>query len=332
MAVPTTFDPANTYNASLSNGNLTVTTSGSGGMAMSLFSASTGKFHWEAQLHLDSVNGAGFNTTGIVNSSNTHNWQGGDNNGLACQDQGNLQSGGGSGVITGSGASNGGNDWYCVEVDFGAKLLWFKNATKNSVWNGSGTANPATGIGGYNFSNITGPWYIYCGPYQPGNFATLNAAGPFIITPSSGFVSPTIIAETRQTAMFPLGLIPGVLNGALPRIMWSQTDGLAAVVGGTRTTGTPLVNTVNRIQISTSSNTDAVTLGGAGVPTMIGTGGWVICNQTANTIKIFPPGASDQIDGAASVLLGAGKLGFYLVVNNTNGVLAISSGAMAASS
>lgn len=43
------------------------------------------------------------------------------------------------------------NDWVMIATDFDAKLIWFAVGAAGA-WNGGGTANPATGVGGYTFT------------------------------------------------------------------------------------------------------------------------------------------------------------------------------------
>jgi hypothetical protein len=43
----------------------------------------------------------------------------------------------------------------CVDID--ARLFWLRVSAGN--WNGSGTANPATGVGGINIAAMTGTLY-----------------------------------------------------------------------------------------------------------------------------------------------------------------------------
>jgi hypothetical protein len=59
-----------------------------------------------------------------------------------------------------------------IAVDFAAALIWFRVAPSGN-WNGSGTANPATGVGGFSISAIAG------GALYP-NFSTTSTAGEII--------------------------------------------------------------------------------------------------------------------------------------------------------
>jgi hypothetical protein len=52
------------------------------------------------------------------------------------------------------GAYNTGTHTIDVAVDLDAKLIWFRR--NNGNWNNSGTANPATGVGGISFDLGTG--------------------------------------------------------------------------------------------------------------------------------------------------------------------------------
>jgi hypothetical protein len=65
-----------------------------------------------------------------------------------------------------------------MAVDFTAQLSWFRKNGGN--WNGSGTANPATGVGGNSFSYLTGGPFFIAANLNVGaaSYAlTLNAGG-----------------------------------------------------------------------------------------------------------------------------------------------------------
>ena len=62
----------------------------------------------------------------------------------------------------------------------------------SGVWNAGGSANPATGVGGYSFSGLTGPYYIVSSVYNAdswhGSTVQLNSQSwPFAFTPPAGF-------------------------------------------------------------------------------------------------------------------------------------------------
>ena len=47
----------------------------------------------------------------------------------------------------------------CFAIDLDNKLFWTRY-TSTGQWNASGTANPATGAGGYDISSLTGPFFL----------------------------------------------------------------------------------------------------------------------------------------------------------------------------
>jgi hypothetical protein len=75
-----------------------------------------------------------------------------------------------------------------VAVDFTAHLIWFRIAPSGN-WNGSGTANPATGAGGLNISALSGALFpLFTG--GSGDVCTANfGASAFSGTVPSGFNS-----------------------------------------------------------------------------------------------------------------------------------------------
>lgn len=59
-------------------------------------------------------------------------------------------------------------------VDFGAKLIWFRNATAPTNWNGSTSNDPAAGTGGVSFSAITGPYFPFYTAAANGEATSVN--------------------------------------------------------------------------------------------------------------------------------------------------------------
>lgn len=144
-------------NITLSNGNLTASQTGNASNDWSAVyaskSASSGKFYWETVITTaDASNCAvGFGSsvcdtsggsyTGAANTE-TEGWIGGsqawwmyNNNSVATW-----------------GAWNSG-DRVCIALDITNKKVWGR--VNNGNWNNSGTANPATGVGGYDWSGDT---------------------------------------------------------------------------------------------------------------------------------------------------------------------------------
>lgn len=77
------------------------------------------------------------------------------------------------------------NDVIDVAVDIGAKLLWVRK--NGGDWNNSGTANPATGVGGSNISYLSGTFYPLDIPW-PNTTHTANfGATAYTYAAPSGF-------------------------------------------------------------------------------------------------------------------------------------------------
>jgi hypothetical protein len=64
-------------------------------------------------------------------------------------------------VTVGTGVTFTTGDVIDIALDAGGQLIWIRDNGGN--WNGSGTANPATCIGGVSISAITGPYYAAIG-------------------------------------------------------------------------------------------------------------------------------------------------------------------------
>jgi hypothetical protein len=154
----TTWNPADkSAQIVLSNGNLTITNGGSlnlvGGRAIA--SHSSGKFYFEhTVLATNSNDQLGFgNATeslgSVGQSTNSVGWK--FLSGGAVQINGSTIGTAAGGVAV--------SDVLSAAVDFTGKLIWFRVNAGN--WNNSGTANPATGTGGFSLSTLA------AGPYFP---------------------------------------------------------------------------------------------------------------------------------------------------------------------
>lgn len=201
----TSFNPANTSSGiTLSNGNLTATVNstdpGTHVNAFSLDGESTGKFYWEIVCGIASGAGRlGIATTGASLSTGF----GADTQSYGWDSSGQVFFNGAS-VATIQGFGNG--NTVATAVDIGNLLIWFQTAGGN--WNNSGTANPATGIGGISIGSIASlPLLIpveLAGP-QSGDFFTLQSAPPFTFSPPSGFIQwGPIPATTTGTPLVSL--------------------------------------------------------------------------------------------------------------------------------
>ena len=137
---------------SISGGDLTAQATTSGWKAgRATKSRSTGKFYFEATVSSGDL-GVGLGNA----SASLGNYVGADGNGVFIYAHptiggGVFISGGGIGAWTSGTISSG--DVIQVAVDLDAKRLWAKRTT-DANWNASASANPATGVGGY---DISGP-------------------------------------------------------------------------------------------------------------------------------------------------------------------------------
>jgi len=165
-----TFNPADIVNVLLSNGNLTVTGKVGTGGARGSKAISAGKNYFEGKLTaiinnsqalgvctaaaaLATING---NTTGAASITR-----------LGVIFVNNVN----TGVSLGTRAVN---DVLGVVVDTTARLIWFRVAPVGN-WNNSGTADPATGIGGLSISALSGGLYVLASTGTTANDAvTMN--------------------------------------------------------------------------------------------------------------------------------------------------------------
>jgi hypothetical protein len=147
-AVTTSFDGTNTLVA-LSNGNLTVThnntTTNAG--AISTAAKSTGKYYFE--ITIQTSTGGVYNGIGAISSA----WTGVFSSSQGSSNLTGVNPGTSNSLIYSNGSSTGislgpvavGNV-FCFALDLTARLAWVRK--NNGSWNNSGTADPATGIGG----------------------------------------------------------------------------------------------------------------------------------------------------------------------------------------
>jgi uncharacterized protein (TIGR02217 family) len=184
----TTWNPSDLLNVTLSGGNLVATPTGQG-LVRSVDSLASGKFYFEIAM-------AGANAGGCVLGMATA--------------AGNLSTlvltGVASAILNGQGTVNvngtnlGGGllgpsvsgTPFCIAVDLGAKLIWFRNGASGN-WNGSGTANPATGVGGFSIASLVNPGlglFACCGATGVNVAMTANFGGSaFTGAVPSGFTS-----------------------------------------------------------------------------------------------------------------------------------------------
>lgn len=150
----TTWNPSDkTAGVTLSGGNLIATTSAASDGVRGAHNQTSGKYYWEYTYTTIATNSF---DVGLALSA--YNFTSGTSVGAAfvVRISGTVQINGTSypsllGTIA-SGARIG------VAADFTARLIWFR-VTPAGSWNGSGTADPATGAGGLNFSSLNGALY-----------------------------------------------------------------------------------------------------------------------------------------------------------------------------
>jgi hypothetical protein len=155
MAAPITWSTTDLLNITLSNANLTATTPGvASGAVRGTKSLSSGKYYWEYVINSIFSNQMSMgvaSASAVLSSVN--------NTGIQAsyvQRSGNIYAN--SNISLASLGPRAVNDAIGIAVDFTAALIWFRVAPVGN-WNNSGTANPATGVGGFSISALTGALY-----------------------------------------------------------------------------------------------------------------------------------------------------------------------------
>jgi hypothetical protein len=144
-----TWNPSDLAGATLSNGNLTVSTTASGGVR-SADRVTSGNYYWEVTVTTGIASGTfGIGTAATALSGATNQ----ATTATVSSTSGGIVVAGVS--QTGLGAITNGST-ICIALTLGwPSLIWFRNGAAGN-WNGSSTANPATGVGGYSLSAFTG--------------------------------------------------------------------------------------------------------------------------------------------------------------------------------
>jgi len=190
----TTWNPSDkTTGMVLSNSNLTAYAGGTGGNkgVRSTASRTSGKLYFEIKVDTNNSSGAWSGVTvgtafapDVVTGDATHGagviWVTGNTNSYTT-----------SGTSLGALAAS--NDILCFAIDIGGQLIWFRKNGGN--WNGSGTANPATGIGGISLASLISTWgsgtfYAFTSTAQGFEQSTANFGwAAFSFAVPSGFVA-----------------------------------------------------------------------------------------------------------------------------------------------
>jgi hypothetical protein len=190
-AVPaTTFDGVNTLVA-LSNGNLTVThnvtTTNAGAISTAFLGA--GKYYFEMGVNVSSST---YNGIGAMSSA----WSGVFSGSQGVQNLTGVTPAPSS-VITSNGVNTGlslgasvAGDVFCFAIDLTARLAWIRR--NNGNWNASGSADPATGVGGVVVASIVtfAPYVSFSSSSVSTDAVTANfGASSYAFTPPSGFLN-----------------------------------------------------------------------------------------------------------------------------------------------
>ena len=78
---------------------------------------------------------------------------------------------------------------YAQAINWTTMRIWWKNITRNSDWNGSALANPATGVGGLDISSLDGALFYLCGDLEKANHSIKMITGQeaYLGTVPAGF-------------------------------------------------------------------------------------------------------------------------------------------------
>jgi len=172
-----------TTSITLSNNNLTATSTAGSAWVRSVTGRSSGKYYYEGTLNntWNGNSGIGLTTStstptsGAISTPFTgaSGFGGCYVNGVSSGNLGSLV----SGNIVG------------IAADLTASLIWLR-VSPSGNWNGSGTANPATGTGGISFSALTGVLFPVFAAYASPDAVTANfGASAFSGTIPSGFTA-----------------------------------------------------------------------------------------------------------------------------------------------
>jgi hypothetical protein len=185
----TSWNPSDLTGITLSNSNLTATGTGVASGVRALNGWSTGKYYWEMTIGTWTNNATGPMLGPATSIFSGVIWANVSKLGQVVINN----------SVTGPGlGARSSGDTIGIAVDIGAKLIWFRVAPSGN-WNGSGTANPATGAGGFDITPIsTGPLF----PAFYANIASDAATANFGASAFSGSV------PSGFTAGFPSTWLP----------------------------------------------------------------------------------------------------------------------------
>jgi hypothetical protein len=195
----TTWNPADLLSTTLSGGNLVATTTGPGAVR-STPGYSSGKYYWEYTLGVFNNGNSG---VGVASSAAILS-----NVGSTATQAAFIYPDGTfyihsatTGVSFGARVAG---DVIAVALDVTGKLIWIR-VSPSGNWNGSGTANPATGVGGLSVSALTSPLHGGFGCSITGQSMTVNfGASAFLGAVPAGFTTEAAGATAGQVTQLAL--------------------------------------------------------------------------------------------------------------------------------
>jgi len=207
----TSWNPSDQTGVTLSGSNLTATNNGgANGAVRSVNSFSSGKYYWEVTTNAGSTQcGVGIANAAAVLANFYNNSAVGGSYLYNSSISPVYLNGSSAGINLGSQISTSGGI-LCIALDVTNSLLWYRIAPSGN-WNGSGTANPATGTGGINVSAVVGPgnpaFAIVCYSTGAGSAVTANfGASAFSGAVPSGF-QPFLGSSTTGSVVSATGVL-----------------------------------------------------------------------------------------------------------------------------
>jgi len=273
----TTLNPLDKKNVNvvLSNGNLTVSGSDVSNNWVRSTTAKTGKRYVE------------FTTTTVANSINgisdlsALTYPGADAHSF-----GQFANGAGSinGTFPAWGPTYASGDVLGMAVDLTAKLVWYRVGAGS--WNAGGTANPATGVGGWDISLYTGTPHHLVVSGDTGMVTTVNFGGTaFANTAPAAFIAwdavpavdvsvnvtgnaltisqgdETVVGKANATISMLANGMTATLGDESVTANQSVSTTISAVPGMTITAGTATASAVIHVSTNVTGNALAISLG-----------------------------------------------------------------------
>ena len=210
-----------------------------------------------------------------------------------------------------------------MAVDLTAGLVWWRTGAGN--WNGSGTANPATGAGGFSIAAYTGTPHHIIVSGDNGHVATVNfGATAFANAAPSGFVAWDALPPTNVTVI-PTGQ---ALTSAVDQVT-ATGKVIITLASQVATTAVGQVTVVGKANVTATGNALAASVGdvtaiGKQIVTVQVTG-----NALTTAVGTVTVNTASLAQTAGNALVSA--VGDVTVVTKSNVVVVPASQALAAS-